>query len=58
MDLTVRQIQSDLPFENEFRLPVDVEIVGRLGRGRDASRRALGLVDDGRAAGARAGRAA
>jgi aminopeptidase N len=26
VDLTVRQIQSDLPFENEFRLPVEVEI--------------------------------
>ncbi len=26
VDLTVKQIQSDLPFENEFRLPVDVEI--------------------------------
>ncbi len=26
VDLTVRQIQSDLPFENDFRIPVDVEI--------------------------------
>ncbi len=26
VDLTVKQIQSDLPFENEFRLPVDIEI--------------------------------
>jgi aminopeptidase N len=26
VDLTVKQIQADLPFENEFRLPVDVEI--------------------------------
>ena len=26
VDLTVRQIQADLPFENDFRLPVDVEI--------------------------------
>ena len=27
VDLTVEQIHSDLPFENDFRLPVDVEIV-------------------------------
>jgi len=27
VDLTVRQVQADLPFENDFRLPVDVEIV-------------------------------
>ena len=26
VDLTVHQIQADLPFENEFRLPVEVEI--------------------------------
>ncbi len=26
VDLTVRQIQADLPFENEFRLPVEIEI--------------------------------
>ena len=26
VDLAVRQIQSDLPFENDFRLPVEVEI--------------------------------
>ncbi len=26
VDLTVKQIQADLPFENEFRLPVEVEI--------------------------------
>jgi aminopeptidase N len=26
VDLTVRQIQSDLPFENDFRLPVEIEI--------------------------------
>ena len=26
VDLTVRQIQADLPFENDFRLPVEVEI--------------------------------
>lgn len=26
VDLTVRQIQSDLPFENDFRLPVAIEI--------------------------------
>ena len=31
MDLTVKQIQSDLPFENEFRLPVDVEIADASG---------------------------
>jgi len=27
VDLTVRQVQADLPFENAFRLPVDVEVV-------------------------------
>jgi len=27
VDLSVRQIQADLPFENAFRLPVDVEVV-------------------------------
>lgn len=27
VDLTVRQVQADLPFENDFRLPVDVEVV-------------------------------
>ncbi len=27
VDLTVKQIQADLPFENLFRLPVEVEIV-------------------------------
>ncbi len=27
VDLTVRQIQADLPFENDFRLPVEVEVV-------------------------------
>jgi aminopeptidase N len=31
IDLTVRQIQADLPFENEFRLPVEVEIVDAAG---------------------------
>ena len=31
IDLTVRQIQADLPFENEFRLPVDVEIADESG---------------------------
>ena len=31
VDLTVKQIQSDLPFENEFRLPVDVEIADESG---------------------------
>jgi aminopeptidase N len=31
VDLTVRQIQADLPFENEFRLPVDVEIADTTG---------------------------
>ena len=31
MDLTVKQIQADLPFENEFRLPVDVEIADASG---------------------------
>ena len=32
IDLTVKQIQSDLPFENEFRLPVDVEIADAAGQ--------------------------
>ncbi len=32
VDLTVKQVQSDLPFENAFRLPVDVEIVTATGR--------------------------
>ena len=27
VDLTVKQIQADLPFENDFRLPVEVEVV-------------------------------
>ena len=27
VDLTVRQVQADLPFENDFRLPVDIEVV-------------------------------
>jgi aminopeptidase N len=31
VDLTVKQIQSDLPFENEFQLPVDVEIADASG---------------------------
>jgi aminopeptidase N len=31
IDLTVRQIQADLPFENDFRLPVDVEIADASG---------------------------
>jgi HEAT repeat protein len=31
VDLTVKQIQSDLPFENDFRLPVDVEVVDASG---------------------------
>jgi aminopeptidase N len=31
IDLTVKQIQSDLPFENEFRLPVEIEIVDDAG---------------------------
>ncbi|HEY1435574.1 MAG TPA: M1 family aminopeptidase [Thermoanaerobaculia bacterium] len=31
VDLTVRQIQSDLPFENDFQLPVDVEIADAAG---------------------------
>ncbi len=31
VDLTVKQIQADLPFENDFRLPVDVEVVTRAG---------------------------
>lgn len=31
VDLTVKQIQSDLPFENEFHLPVDVEVADASG---------------------------
>ncbi|MGE5277614.1 MAG: M1 family aminopeptidase [Acidobacteriota bacterium] len=31
VDLTVKQIQSDQPFENDFRLPVDVEIADEAG---------------------------
>jgi aminopeptidase N len=31
IDLTVNQIHSDLPFENDFRLPVDIEIVSAAG---------------------------
>ncbi len=31
VDLTVKQIQADLPFENEFRLPVEVEIADETG---------------------------
>ena len=31
IDVTVRQIQSDLPFENDFRLPVDIEIADSAG---------------------------
>lgn len=31
VDLTVKQIQSDLPFENDFRLPVEVEIADESG---------------------------
>jgi aminopeptidase N len=27
VDLTIRQVQADLPFENSFTLPVDVEVV-------------------------------
>ena len=37
VDLTVRQIQSDLPFENDFRIPVDVEIADANGRRPTAS---------------------
>ncbi|MFI5183261.1 MAG: HEAT repeat domain-containing protein, partial [Vicinamibacteria bacterium] len=32
VDLTVKQVQADLSFENDFRLPVDVEIVAAAGR--------------------------
>jgi len=32
VDLTVKQVQADLPFENAFQLPVDVEIVTAAGR--------------------------
>ena len=31
VDLTVHQIQADLPFENEFRLPVEIEIADSSG---------------------------
>jgi aminopeptidase N len=31
VDLTVHQIQSDLPFENDFRLPVEIEIADASG---------------------------
>ncbi len=31
VDLTVRQIQADLPFENDFRLPVEVEVADDAG---------------------------
>ncbi len=31
VDLTVRQIQADLPFENDFRLPVEIEIADESG---------------------------
>ncbi|MGH9366149.1 MAG: M1 family aminopeptidase, partial [Thermoanaerobaculia bacterium] len=31
VDLTVKQIQANLPFENDFRLPVEVEIVDDAG---------------------------
>jgi len=27
LDLTIRQVQADLPFENAFRVPVEVEVV-------------------------------
>ena len=27
VDLTVRQVQADLPFENAFRMPVEVEVI-------------------------------
>jgi aminopeptidase N len=32
VDLTVKQVQADLPFENDFRLPLDVEVVTPGGR--------------------------
>jgi aminopeptidase N len=31
VDLTVKQIQADLPFENDFRLPVEIEIADASG---------------------------
>ena len=31
VDLTIRQVQADLPFENAFTLPVDVEVVTAAG---------------------------
>jgi len=31
VDLTVQQVQADLPFENDFSLPVEVEILGPSG---------------------------
>ena len=36
VDLTVKQVQADLPFENDFRLPVDIEIVTSSGRASHA----------------------
>ncbi len=50
VDLTVKQIQADLPFENEFRPPGRDRDRGRR-RGEDPHGRALRLVDHGRAAG-------
>jgi len=32
VDLTVSQVQADLPFENAFRLPLEVEVVTNSGR--------------------------
>jgi len=32
VDLTVKQIQADLPFENAFRMPLEVEVVTKTGR--------------------------
>ena len=50
VDLTVKQIQADLPFENEFRLPVEIEIADA-GGSEDAPVRAVRLGDEGRPAG-------
>ncbi len=49
VDLTVKQIQADLPFENEFRLPVEIEIA-EAGGAKTHTVRALRLGDEGRPA--------
>lgn len=41
VDLTVRQVQADLPFENLFRLPIDIEVVTATG----ATKHTIELTD-------------